>query len=369
MTWLEHHKISELAAEEAHRLRRQGHLTAAIQAFEKAASAEEIALSYLSAQTKPKTYSITAVSTAALWFKAEHLQKAEYIAHKALSEKNISSFATDQLRAILQSIWNRHVQQETDIKFIPGQITVSVDGGEVVRGGAPLDLIVEKVQTIQSIFYRTAEFLQKLPARKLGPAPKQIQEMCRPWLFQSVPGSYQFTVAIEGSTQLDLFNSETISPSVVASTFLAILASAASDPEQELLETVSDPEYRNTFLKLARNLAPDGKKFEKLSISSTHEDTKVLLTPSTRKDFSNAIRKFKSPDGGNASELTKFKGILRAVHLDKDWIELSHQGKTVLINDIGDNVDDFIGPMVNHEVEVIANKKNGKYYFIDIERQ
>jgi hypothetical protein len=41
--------------------------------------------------------------------------------------------------------------------LLPGQVFFSVKGGDVVTGGAPLDLIVEKVQTIQPIFYRTIE--------------------------------------------------------------------------------------------------------------------------------------------------------------------------------------------------------------------
>ena len=67
---------------------------------------------------------------------------------------------------------------------------MSVKGGEVVAGGAPLDLIIDKVQIVQSLFYRTAEHLKSLPLRKKGPPSKDIQEGCRPWLFQSVPGSY-----------------------------------------------------------------------------------------------------------------------------------------------------------------------------------
>ena len=67
----------------------------------------------------------------------------------------------------------------------------SLKGGEVITGGAPLDLVVEKVQTIQAIFYRTIEFIKDMPLRTRGAPIREIQESCRPWLFQAAPGSYQ----------------------------------------------------------------------------------------------------------------------------------------------------------------------------------
>ena len=57
----------------------------------------------------------------------------------------------------------RTVRERAGIEFAPGQVLISVKGGDVIEGGAPLDLIVEKVQTVQSLFYRTAEFLVELP--------------------------------------------------------------------------------------------------------------------------------------------------------------------------------------------------------------
>lgn len=53
-----------------------------------------------------------------------------------------------------------------DTRTCPGKkptFAESVKGGEVITGGAPLDLIVEKVQTIQSMFYRTVECIKDLP--------------------------------------------------------------------------------------------------------------------------------------------------------------------------------------------------------------
>lgn len=369
MSWLTHHQSSEEAASEAHAARRRGDEALATRLFADAAKAEVQALEQLSVAEKPRTFGVTAVSAAALLYKAEQPRAAEQLAHSVLCHPGLPDFATDQLREILQSIWNEQAQASAGVRFVPGQVTVSVDGGEVVKGGAPLDLVVERVQTIQSIFYRTAEFLKNLPLRRHGPPTKPIQDLCRPWLFQSVPGSYQFTVAIQGPAQGDMFAKGEPEPRLVASTFMAILEGAASDPETNLLKIVPDAAYRETFLKLARNLAPIGRSFSHLELRSTNARAPVVLTQESRKSMTNAIRGMPNVEQKDAESTdVSLRGVLRAVHLEKDWLELYVNDKPVHISGVLETVDDVIGPMVNHAVVVhVSRNVKGTFMFRDIE--
>jgi hypothetical protein len=369
MSWLTYHQTSEVAASEAHEARRRGDEALATSLFADAAKAERQALMHISVSEKPRTFGVTAVSAAALLYKAEQQQEAEQFAHSMLCQAGLPAFAIDQLREILQSIWNEQAQALAGVRFVPGQVTVSVDGGEVVKGGAPLDLVVERVQTIQSIFYRTAEFLKNLPLRRHGPATKPIQDLCRPWLFQSVPGSYQFTVAIQGPAQGDMFAEGEPEPRLVASTFMAILEGAASDPETNLPKIVPDAEYRSTFLKLARNLAPTGRSFSHLELRSSQARAPVVLTQDSRKSMTKAIRGgvTESPKDAQSTEVA-LRGILRAVHLEKDWLEVYVGDAPVRISGVGETVDDVIGPMVNHSVVVqVIRDGRGAFSFRDIE--
>ena len=120
---------------------------------------------------------------------------------------------------------------------------VSVSGGRrVVTGGAPLDLVLSKVENIKALFLRTVEYLQHLPHRKHGAAPPEVQNVCRPWLFQAAPGSYQFAVAIEDVAQRNLFGPEIPSIDQIKDTFLSFLRASANDPEVALAERL--PEWR-----------------------------------------------------------------------------------------------------------------------------
>jgi hypothetical protein len=368
MNWSDFHKASEELATAAHQALREGQNGLANDLFFEAARAEEAALAEVDSHSKPRTFGITAVSTAALWYKSGELDRAESVAYRVLGQSNVATFAATQLRSLLQAIWNVRAQQAAGIEFVPGQIQVSVRGGEIVTGGAPLDLIVEKVQAIQSLFFRTTEFLKQVPLRRHGPASKEIQETCKPWLFQGVPASYQFVVAIQSTRQQDWITPDRTSPELVASTFLRILKSTVEDPAEGLAKIVPDKEYRAAFLKLTRNLAPSGKTFDQLEVRAAGDSTPVLLVPDSRKTIGRAL-KAEEPPSGPDMEPTVVKGVLRGVHLDKDWLEVTTDEKTLRVDNVGEALDDVIGPMVNHPVTVRALKDSkGKLIFRDIER-
>jgi hypothetical protein len=314
---------------------------------------------------------ITAVSAAALWYKAGKLEYAAQLAHRASAKQGIPAFALHELRELLQTIWNEQAQHQAGVSFAPGQVVVSVKGGEVVSGGAPLDVILDKVQGVQSLFYRTAEFLKNLPLRRHGPPSKELQAQCRPWLFQSVPGSYQFAVAIQKPAQSDMFPTEDPEPEILTDTFLSILQAAADDPGESLKAIVPDEGYRITFLKMARNLCPTGKVIEQIEIHGPRSRAAVTLSSGSRRSMSTTLRPVRDgeTEAQPDSNETVLSGVLRALDLDDDWIELTSEGKHERITGVGDVVDDVIGPMVNREVRVRVRKdKRGKLIFVDIEQ-
>jgi hypothetical protein len=366
MSWSVYHQESERAAEEAHAALRRGNVAQAKLLFIEAARAESNALESV-ASDKPRTIGITAISTASLWYKAGELLTSEQTAYKALAIPNIPAFAILELRELLQVIWNESAQSEAGVKFIPGQVIVSVKGGEVVTGGAPLELILSKVQTVQSIFYRTAEFMKNMPLRKKGPPSHEIQQQFRPWLFQSVPGSYQFAVAIQKPTQPELFPTDDPEPEAVTEVFLSILRAIGDAPDQELKDVVPDAGYRETFLKMTRNLAPTGKSFSQMEIRGAGDRKPIMLSPESRKVISEILRPTKTSVAKDGLEIT-LSGVLRALDLDKDWLEITVDGKHRRVKGVGETVDDIIGPMVNHRVTIRARPKGKGLEFIDIEQ-
>ncbi len=366
MTWSDLHSQSEQLAIEAGLALKARNLGSATALYQRAAELEQQALGKLDA-TKLRTRGITAVSAVALWFKAGEFASAERLAHAMLSDPELPEFAREDMRNLVQAIWTESSKKEAGVAFVPGQVMVSVKGGEVVTGGAPLDLIVDKVQTIQALFYRTIEYLNGSAHRRVGGPAKELQDACRPWLFQSAPGSYQFSVAIQKPAQSDFFRPE-VEPDRIANHFLEIVSASASGDPTVMEKLVPDPEYRNTFLKLTRNLAPTGKSFERIELRSSGETRPVALGVDDRTGISQQLRK--KPDAADqAAEVVEdLRGTLRALHLDKDWLDVVVDGNSLHVDGLQDAVDDVIGPMVNRAVVVrVVRVSPKKLKFVDIE--
>lgn len=368
MSWLDWHKESERFASEAHLLMRRGDVVRARDFFLRAAEAENQALLSLDA-TKVRTLGIITVSAVSLLFKAGSYSEAESLTIKGLAANNLPPFAEEQLKSLLQAVWNSKAMETAGVSFLPGQVMVSVKGGEVIVGGAPLDLIVEKVQTVQALFYRTIEFMKGSPHRKRGAPSAEIQDACRPWLLQAPAGSYQFSVAIQEPKQADFFRDAGPKADQVALHFMSILKAASEDPEQQLQELVPEEDYRSTFLKLARSLAPTGKQFSQLEVRSAGDIQGIALRPENRKSINQVLRA-KTAVADSATEThVELKGVLRGLHLEKDWLEVLVEGEVLHVDGLNEAIDDVIGPMVNRRVVVQTKKDNkGRLRFVDIER-
>ena len=365
MSWTKNHEVSERLASQAQAALREGRQREALDLYARAAHAEELAVADMDT-AKVRTLGISAVSAVSLYYKAAKFERAEEVAARWLGSNPLPAFAREQLRSLLQSIWSEQTRNNADVRFAQGQVLVSVQGGEVVSGGAPLDLIMDKVKTVQSLFHRTAEFLGGREHRRRGPPSQDIQDSCRPWLFQSTPGSYQFAVAIQKEYQQN-FLTPVPTPEDVAECFLRILRVEIEDPEESLTEVVPDSDYRSTFLKLTRNLAPDGESCSRLDVQTVGDSLPISLGLDVRQDLGRVIRKTRQGNETPDSQTESLHGLLRAVHLDNDWLELAVDNERVRVIAVSEEVDDVIGPLVNRPVIVRVSLVGGKRKFLDIE--
>jgi hypothetical protein len=372
VSWSDHHSLSEKLAVDAELARRSGQIVLAESLYRKSAIEEVAALEALESD-KARTRGITAVSAVALWYKGREFSYAERLAHRCLGVE-LPAFAEIQLRDLLSAIWTAKAAEKNGIRFIPGDVLVSVRGGQVIQGGAPLDLIVRKVEGIQSVLFRTVEMLLSRPFRRRGGPPADIQSMFRPWLFQAPVGSYQFAVRVQEPDQRPLWSTDRPQIENVTSTFFRVLQATAKEPEDALPAVVPDAEYRSAFVSLARNLAPTGKTFERLVIADASMPTQphVTFASEARQDLNAILKKLKTSHNDDTFEVVTIRGILRGLHLDRDWLEVMtdepfEHGEHVRIREAGEVLDDVVGPMVNRRVLVSAERRGAAYTFRDIE--
>jgi hypothetical protein len=371
VSWDSHHTNSERLAAEAERASRDGDEAHAGQLYLRAAEEETSALDEVG-NNKPRTKGITVVSAVALWYKGHDFTRAEGLAHSCLAEGGLPEFAREQLRELLSLLWTAEAAERSGVRFMRGDVLVSVQGGEVIHGGAPLDLIVSRVEGIKAVLYRTVEMLLGRPLRKHGGPAGDIQEMFSPWLFQAPAGSYQFAVRMREPVQLPLWELGRPKIEGVTATFFSVLRATSSGKEEELSVVVPDAGYRSAFLNLSRGLAPTGKTFTRLEVrdASRPGDPRVTFETETRQDLNRALRNLRTPDQldshGSQEEV---RGILRGVQLDKDWLEVrvDEEKPPIHISGVGEVLDDVIGPMVNRRVIVRTLRRGNKHTFQDIE--
>jgi hypothetical protein len=353
---------------------RAGQIAEAIQLYKSAADFETKALNEVTA-AKPRTLGATALSAVSLWYKAHEYVVAESTAHILLARRDLPKFAVEELKSLLQTLWSETAMEKAGVKFIGGEVLVSVSGGEIVTGGAPLDLILRKVEEVRALIFRTAEYLVQAPHRKRGLPSEEIQQICRPWLFQAAPGSYQFAVRVQSPPQLPMFPGVALKVEEVTPKLLQIVRASAEEPEGTLPQIVPDPEYRSTFLKLTRNLAPTGKSYTQVEVKPVwpSEQPAVTLRSQVRDAISGAIRHetMRTPQPRGRKQTT-LKGVLRALHLDKDWLEITVRDESgerhIRVLRAGEAVDDVIGSMVNRMVSLdVSVSPAGRHYLIDIQ--
>jgi hypothetical protein len=120
---------------------------------------------------------------------------------------------------------------------------------------------------------------------------------------------------------------------------------------EELEQIVPERDYRKALLLLTKNVTPIGKRFKEVGIYRRRENRieSVYLTDI----LPSKIRQALPPTEETKQKRGKLSGILRALHLDQNWLELTTpEGKHIRCDTVHDMLDDVVGPMVNHKVVV-----------------
>jgi hypothetical protein len=165
VSWVESHKESERLASAARIAAQKGDREDAITFYRQAAEAERQALLVVDV-SKALTLGITAISAASLWYKARDFKRAEHLAHQWLAKDLLPEVAVAQLKDLVQTMWGETALEQAGVRFIGDEVLVSVKGGQVVTGGAPLDLVLLKVDQVSRLFLRTVEWMVHAPHRK-----------------------------------------------------------------------------------------------------------------------------------------------------------------------------------------------------------
>lgn len=348
---LNDHRRAEELSSQASAAASEGLDAEASELYRQAADYEERALRQVSAD-QTRTRAVLSVSYVSMLYKAGLLDLAGRTCHRMLAEPDGSPWLVGELRALLDVIEDElAIRDQVGRTYSSAALTFSMRGGEIGSGSGPLDLILEKGAGLRSLLYRTAEFLGEFPFRIRGAIPRELVDLLEVRIGQPAIGSYRFNVRFTAPLQYDALSEPPVEPSQVTDTLFRFISSLNEGRSSDLVQLVPDDLYRSALLQLVRNLSPSGRRLGEIGLyrgSGSHVE-RVYLTKATLTQAREALPR----EEDATAPWTTIRGVLRAVHLDHNWLEIAvSEDDHRRCQTRPEMLDDVVGPMVNQVVEV-----------------
>jgi len=312
------------------------------------------------------TRSILYRSAASLALECNEIREAERLAAEGLSGNPPEEIAAE-LRAIFEEVFFRRNLATKGIILEPQRLDVTLLGNAIGPGITASDTYLERVSYLEKMMGRTAQRISGQPFQETVDLKKHIKKEIELFITAEKKGSFTVSLQVGRSEQLKLPWAD-VGPKILDEA-LHCLDLFATSNQVDLQERIKDPAYYRNFVKLARNLSPDGKDIRSVRFQSLKKDI-TLLTP--RKQTIPA-----DPDAGKpqAGETEQIRGVLKFADDLQD--EKGKKGKIKIIDGDGSPhtvivppglMDDIVGPLWKSQV-IVTGKKKGKYLvLVDIEK-
>ena len=201
------------------------------------------------------TISVLFRSAASLALDCNDSREAERLVAAALAGDPPDQIA-NELRDLLEQVYfHRHLSLR-GMQLQPSEFQFTLVGKAVGFGIVPSEEFVERVHTVESLLYRTAERQLKRPFRERGRRRRSLQEEIG--VYVSVPraASFAVTFRIGSSPQLMLPNLGFAEGLV--SEVLSCFEVLDQGDAGALAHRIGDEAYFRNFIGLAAQIAPDG---------------------------------------------------------------------------------------------------------------
>lgn len=334
-----------------------------LQAFQKESEAASLVAGDISLEP---TRSVLHRSAASLALECGEVREAERLIAVGLAGNPPDEIA-EELRDLLEDVYFKRHLMLRGVTLQDDEFQLSLEGNSVGFGIAPSDIFVERVQTIETMLYRTAERHLKRPFRESGRRRRKLAEDFE--LYVSVPraASFAVTFKVGKSDQMSLpgldFGREVIND------FLECIDLLSNGEVQKLEEKIPDESYFRNFVGLAQKIAPDGDEVRTVGFTTLEggKEKRVAMsrsfkkTPTTKKLASSA----------DEQQFMEVKGNLLAADARKQ-----KDGSIEIIDDDGKShhirvprgmMGDIVRPMFEERVVVRGLRKKSQVILDSIE--
>lgn len=283
-----------------------------------------------------KSRALFMVNIPMLLFKAQRYAEAEQAAREYMAaQPTPSAGVLSRLREVAFNSWQAlSVMQAEELESVRSiaSCELSLEGGAVRWGLAPLDEVIKREASLRELFHRSAEYLEGLPYRARGAPPPQIQRAAQLYASAGGPGSYRVRVKVlSAPEQLELE-----SPTKHLRGYGEPLVHQALQIVREVIDdeyagnTEVDPHYRISFMRIVRDLAPDGQVVRSAELAGGESTwIRTRMTAEARPIITRAISEIIRSEG-----LVQVTGTLVGMWLETEYLSVEikqDQGKTVTL--------------------------------------
>jgi hypothetical protein len=364
------HKQAMACADQAEEAKRNGRVDEYIAFTQKAFQYEaEAARRVANEISFEPTRSVLFRSAAALALECKQLREAERLIAAALAGQPPTEIA-EELRDLLEDVYFQRHLEVRGVTLSPDEFQMSLEGAAVGFGIARSDAFIQRVKSLETLLYRTAERQLNREFREAGRRKKSMTEDLE--LYISVPraASFAVTVRLGKSTQLGLpgidFAADTLN------VLLDGIAMVGEGRLNEIQEAIPDEAYRNNFLGLVEQLAPDGNDIKSVGFTAgSDKGGRMVALATPKKELRERIRKSISVHEHVEESLPlEIQGVL----LEAD-AKGQQQGIIEVVDSNGVShkiivprglMRDIVKPMFEEEVIVVGSPIGGKINLLTI---
>jgi len=202
------------------------------------------------------TRTILLKSAAHLAVDAGEIRLAERLIGTALAGDPPEELA-EELRSTFEEIgFHRHLDLR-GVELQDNDLQMVMVGDAVAPGMVASDQFIKRVETFQSLIYRTSESDQGIEYRERGDPKQEIEKPLQ--MYVSVPRAASFAVSLKVASQKGQAEFSFAESSVVVDHLMNRLGMFERAEYEFLSKEIPKKEYFDNFIRLATDLAPDGK--------------------------------------------------------------------------------------------------------------
>lgn len=244
-------------AEKAMIARAQGHAEAAKNHLAEALRKEEKAARLAVENGAPEpTRTILLKSAAHLAVDAGEIRLAERLIGTALAGDPPEELV-EELRSAFEEIgFHRHLDLR-GVELQHNDLQMVMVGDAIAPGMVASDQFIKRVESFQSLIYRTSECDQGIEYRERGDPKQEIEKPLQ--MYVSVPRAASFAVSLKVASQKGQAEFSFAESSVVVDHLMTRLGMFERAEYEALSKEIPKKEYFDNFVRLATELAPDGK--------------------------------------------------------------------------------------------------------------